>query len=142
MNFQLFDAYTNFVSIGNVDKLGALDSDQRQYFISLVDMAHQRDDMQLASYIKQGKHIVVVTPLQSHYITRIKRISPYINSNSLPFMTKWVGLNAFDRYKIAGWSADKLVSLILRSALSDIKMADTIHYIKQRTETVIYDMPM
>lgn len=142
MDFQLFDAYANFISLGTVDKIAALDENQRGYFRSLLDTAHQRDDMQIASYLREGKRLVIVTPSQPQYLARIKRLSPYVNSNVLPFMAKWVGLNAFDRYKIAGWAPNNLVSVILRTALNDIRMADTIKYVKDRTEIVIYDIPM
>ena len=142
MNFQLFDAYTNFIALDNIDKVVYLNDSQRSDFASLLDMAHYRDDIKIVSHVKAGKRLVIVTPSRPQFDARVKRLHGYIDKNMLTFTSIWIGSNAFDRYKISGLLPENLVMVILRPALKDDKMKDTINYLKNKAETVIYDIPM
>lgn len=142
MDIQLFDAYASFIASGSVDLIHNLDNAQRGHFRLLLDTAHQKDDMRIASHIQQGKQLIVVAPREPQFRARLNRLSNFVSKEVLAYTTKWIGLSAFDRYKIAGWMPSNLVVLVLDAALKDSRMEDTIQYLKTKADTFIYDIPM
>ena len=114
----------------------------REKFKAFVELACRQVDLDITSYLKQGKRLVIACPTLGQFQSRISRLEEYIPKSLLPFMSVWIGPNAFDRYKISGWNAENLVVLILRPSSTDTRMTDTINYLKSKAEKVIYDISL